>query len=384
MEIISNPPTPPSQNVPPVPFPFLSLPAEIREIVYRELLVSPEVVDIDFQKQNLHPAIMRTCRAVFHEAHKILYDENTFLMRIGIPRELENVVPVCAPRATEELSLSALEKLDPGPYSSSWKINGQERILSDRDPRRRGYDHSYLNDLFPRLRNTSCLITGLNGNWCWGGFNRPEQYHEDIKFPRRLVVSIECSGVTNKFSLLWNSIRPVATILRHLPRIQHLEIRCENITPAMWATDQGIRLGEQLQAYFGGSVRRVESMAAIGVPQGHVSVLERMMKGNQPKSVLLSMYEAFYSFRISQAIFGNPALSIDYSGDSTFTKARRAMESGDWEAFRHHRETEIRGLRAAGADFRDVEEVFLHDPVDWRQQGIAVEIEADAVDRKEK
>ena len=378
-------------NVPPVPrvagtppFPFLSLPAKIREKIYRELLVSPEVVDIDFQKQKLHPAIMRTCRSVFHEAHKILYDENTFLMRIGIPQELKNVVPICAPKATEELSLSALTKRDLGCFFSSWTLTRQEYIRDDRDPLYRGYQRSYLNDLFPRLRVAGVLVVGLNGNWCWGGSGGPKQYHEDVKFPRRLVVSIECSALTDRFSSVQDSIEDVANILHHLPRIQYLEIRCENIPQGMWATDQGIELGEQLQAYFGGMVRRVESMAVIGVPHGYVSVLERMMKGNQPKSVLLSMFEAFFHFRILLNFLANPAFPIDYSEDSPWTKARRAMESGDWEAFRHHRETEIRGLRAAGADLLNVEKIFLHDPVDWRQQGIAAETETNAVDRKEK
>jgi len=356
------------------PFPFTRLPAEIREKVYRELLVSPEVVDIDFKKPNLHPAIMRTCRAVLHEAHKILYDENTFLMRIGIPQELRNVVPVCAPKATEELSLSALTKV---PNLGLAKLTRQQYISLDRDPSLRSYHHSYLNDLFPRLRGNNLLVFGLYGNWCWGGSSHPKQYYEDIKFPRRLVVSIECSAVTA------GSLKDVAAILGHLPRIQHLEIRCENIPQGMWATYQGITLGEQLQAYFGGSVRRVESMAAVGVPEAHRSVLERMMKGNEPKSILLSMYEAFYHFLLRKRIFGGLPIPLHDSDNSPYTKARKAMESGDWEAFRHHREREIRGLRALGADLRDVEGIYLHDPVDWRQHGIAVETEEDAVDTKE-
>ena len=344
---------------------FFSLPAEIRQKVYRELLVSPTVIDVDFQKQNLHPAIMRTCRLVFQEAHKILYDENTFLMRIGIPQELRNVVPVCAPKATEELSLSALAELDLQ-YSNLglYKMTRQQRISFDRNPLVRSFRSSYLNDLFPRLRGSDRLISGLSGNWCWGGASRPKQYYEDVKFPRRLVVSIECS-VVGTLAPIPASIQAVATILSHLPRLQHLEIRCENVPRGLWATHQGVELGEQLQAYFGGSVRGAKSVAVIGVPEIYASVLERMMKGNESKNVLLSMYEAFCNFRFHKAVFGNPLIPVDYSADSPFNKARRAMERGDWEAFRHHREREIRGLRALGADLGNVEKIYLHDPVIW-------------------
>ncbi|SLM38474.1 hypothetical protein LPUS_08693 [Lasallia pustulata] len=54
-------------------FPFLSLPAELRIIIYRHLLVGgPENTALP------HTQILRICKQVNHEAAAILYAENTF------------------------------------------------------------------------------------------------------------------------------------------------------------------------------------------------------------------------------------------------------------------------------------------------------------------
>jgi hypothetical protein len=64
-------------------FPLMKLPLELRARVYRELLLSEnslrmvESADIN----GLHPAILRTCRQVYKEATKVLYEENEFRIR---------------------------------------------------------------------------------------------------------------------------------------------------------------------------------------------------------------------------------------------------------------------------------------------------------------
>lgn len=69
--------------------PFFALPAEIRNRIYRRLLLSgePPYTFIDAEpasilKRYLHPAILRTNRQAHTEASSILYGENTF--NIGV------------------------------------------------------------------------------------------------------------------------------------------------------------------------------------------------------------------------------------------------------------------------------------------------------------
>src|SRR6267378_3922920 len=66
-------------------FPLMKLPLEIRNRVYRELLLSENslrMVDLESADINgLHPVILRTCRQVYNEATKVLYEENEFRIR---------------------------------------------------------------------------------------------------------------------------------------------------------------------------------------------------------------------------------------------------------------------------------------------------------------
>jgi len=85
-------------------FPFFSLPGEIRNLIYRELLVLPQPIDICFTSETpiklayhaapllianvscrninrqfkLHPGILHANRAIHHEATWFLYSENQF------------------------------------------------------------------------------------------------------------------------------------------------------------------------------------------------------------------------------------------------------------------------------------------------------------------
>ncbi|CAG8978966.1 hypothetical protein HYALB_00012419 [Hymenoscyphus albidus] len=64
-------------------FRFLTLPLEIRMMVYRLLLVSDEPIPDSSQLRcveyaGIYPAILRTCRQVLNEAGTMLYAENVF------------------------------------------------------------------------------------------------------------------------------------------------------------------------------------------------------------------------------------------------------------------------------------------------------------------
>ena len=70
------------------PFPFLSLPSELRNNIYRLLLTSssPEIASspnilltrTSNALLNIHPALLLTCRQINAEATSILYAENRF------------------------------------------------------------------------------------------------------------------------------------------------------------------------------------------------------------------------------------------------------------------------------------------------------------------
>ena len=71
-------------------FTFTKLPAEIRLIIYKELLVRNNRPELCFCSRDLHraysqlpkfgvhPAILRTCKTIYYEALPILYTENVF------------------------------------------------------------------------------------------------------------------------------------------------------------------------------------------------------------------------------------------------------------------------------------------------------------------
>ena len=67
-------------------FPFLKLPAELKILVYVELLISNDRLAITWrgprrysrQQKPIYPAILGTCRLVHQEAAAALYGENVF------------------------------------------------------------------------------------------------------------------------------------------------------------------------------------------------------------------------------------------------------------------------------------------------------------------
>ncbi|KAL2075153.1 hypothetical protein VTL71DRAFT_95 [Oculimacula yallundae] len=74
------------------------IPLEVRKLIYRYLLINPDLADIQSvmhcakneldhpsQAYELSPAILRTCHQVYIEASDILYGSNTFIADLGQP-----------------------------------------------------------------------------------------------------------------------------------------------------------------------------------------------------------------------------------------------------------------------------------------------------------
>lgn len=60
---------------------FLSLPPEIRNLLYRRLLVQKET--LKNHRAKLNPQVLATCRQIFREARGILYGENTWELKVS-------------------------------------------------------------------------------------------------------------------------------------------------------------------------------------------------------------------------------------------------------------------------------------------------------------
>ena len=57
--------------------PLLSLPAELRNTIYRYALLEPDEIEVERQ-QHMQPALLRICRQVRSEASPMFYNENKF------------------------------------------------------------------------------------------------------------------------------------------------------------------------------------------------------------------------------------------------------------------------------------------------------------------
>lgn len=93
---------------------FRDLPTEVREAVYRDLLVSPSPIVVHngwstiYKHQRarpvLHTAILRTCHGLYVEGMRVLYGENHFeyLIRDATPAEPSTAKPEVAPEVAED------------------------------------------------------------------------------------------------------------------------------------------------------------------------------------------------------------------------------------------------------------------------------------------
>jgi len=290
------------------------IPAEIRLKIYRELLLSPDVIDIDWKIPKLHPNIMRTCKAIFRESHPVLYNENTFQVRVGIPRELRTTTPIIPPVY--------------GLWDDTYRWDEKAAC-------RRFIDGSYLHDVFPAFLPYAC---GLSRNKAFCGMLRQPYHYEKEKIPCRLVVTIEC-GDMNKYTIR-TELDALAQCLGNMPLIHSLAILCENTAPGFWTTSFGISLGEMLCTYIGGSgIRHINTVTACNIPKEYANILIHEVKSAKPTSNLLLMWRAFKKYYLqamsAQRTFGT---------DSHFDQVRCVMEKGDRKAFLYHREQAMRSI----------------------------------------
>ncbi|KAF2432080.1 hypothetical protein EJ08DRAFT_732826 [Tothia fuscella] len=86
-ETTTTPPLAASQQTPEGDYGFFRLPAELRNQIYSELIVTDCAFRLGHHgpyshepRQEIHPAILRTSSAVYHEAIAILYGNNSFFL----------------------------------------------------------------------------------------------------------------------------------------------------------------------------------------------------------------------------------------------------------------------------------------------------------------
>lgn len=101
---------------------FGKLPGELRNKIWRDLLVSPEPVDVTNRTHATEPAILATCQQVRQEATSIYYSENTFSLWLPLSTPpdslwLQAIGPRCAKMIT---SLSIHCPPVPFVYFTEW------------------------------------------------------------------------------------------------------------------------------------------------------------------------------------------------------------------------------------------------------------------------
>ncbi|KAK0657963.1 hypothetical protein B0T16DRAFT_453374 [Cercophora newfieldiana] len=317
------------------PFRLEALPSELRIKIYHNLLVSPQPIDIDWEMPHLHPNIMRTCKAIFKETHPILYEENTWRIRLGLPERLKR-----KPGTRYIDPPSGTPPSHPDAPQSGLYLPRADRNI----------EWSYLNDIFPHFLQGSGVqlmggsFGGLTQNYATSGSpSRTPHYFEQEKLPQRFVVTIACNDISNVVrgnGEHGGYIDVLAKSLDHIPHVQSLTVECVHANRGFWERTGGVQLANELRAYLAGTVRGVGTVKTIGVPQDLSAVLTEKMQGSQPKSVLLMMWQVFKEWRLAQngvSRFATSSAILDYSPRGPYNKARNAMERGDMDEFRSWR-----------------------------------------------
>ncbi|KAK5993289.1 hypothetical protein PT974_06718 [Cladobotryum mycophilum] len=129
----------------PEPANFMSIPLEIRDKIYRELLLARKAIQVHgnwtfVYKRNklaLHPTILTLNKRIHNETSRILYGENTFLYLL---RDAPSVV-----WDIDRLALSDTESIagDEGESGSEWEGEGavtNKRTLRRRNAKKPEYD----------------------------------------------------------------------------------------------------------------------------------------------------------------------------------------------------------------------------------------------------
>jgi len=388
------------------------LPPEIRLQIYRELLIAPGAIDIDWEKPRLHPEILRTCKKVLNEARPVLYDENTWKLHIGVPQRRldEKAIPNTPPVPS---SYDQIKQLDRTFTFSVWGTSDKdfnERLQHDEDPRFRNGERSYFNDIYPDFFGFFPYFghRGLERLRRPASSRSPEIW-DKAKHPRRFEIEVEYAKIypSSFMSSCWilrntrRHIVDLTKVLKALPRIDSLVITCENTTIErasgsldIWNTTQGESCLHMLQAYFG-SIRNgmltplpflprprisfqspnvnhypVRTVTIHGVPAPVATQLKhKMMAGpDVPLDPLFAMFNAFEQFRFrtygelrNYADRLGDAAPVDFLHGDDQDRIQVAMERGDGEAFRRFRKEAMRGLKAIFPG-KDVDQVYVGDP----------------------
>ncbi|KAK4444133.1 hypothetical protein QBC34DRAFT_442773 [Podospora aff. communis PSN243] len=356
------------------PFNFMRLPTEIRLQIYRELLVSPNPIDIDWENPRLFPQILQTCKAIFCEAHPVLYDENTWNIHVGTSPKHTWTVPNLPPFASfitpeTRATWERLEREGNFEALRTEHLVHNAKLKADGCLRGRHYaTHSYFNDVFPSFMDIEGGLgrkSGLVCNLLQPDFNR--DLFKESKFPRHLVVVI-----SEQTTAGWGLV----LLGRALQNIPQGEIRSLTFTyegsRESWETRLGQRLTDQLRTFVAGRVRGVREMRTEGIPEDLSALMIREMTGVQPVNTLLLMWEALERWKKSSPSFKDYALRIltpgQYANNTIpvyYNECQPAMVRGEWKGFVDNRRLHLKQYcRVLGYEPGDVARVFESDPDD--------------------
>lgn len=142
----------------------------------------------------------------------------------------------------------------------------------------------------------------------------------------------------------------------------------QNAPPGFWSTSSGIEFGEQLCAYVGGSVRGVGVIQTHEILEVYSSVLRRELVSSKPTSAPLSKFRASRAYWFDLFLYSKPSPGLGLSG--SLNQALRAMEKGNWEAFRRHRQQEMHSVKNVkiGSQTSRIEAGYKHDSDEWKQE----------------
>jgi len=320
------------------------IPAELRLKIYRELLVSPDIIDIDWKKPGLHPAIMQTCKAIFCESHPVLYSENTFMVHLGYPETPDgNRVPVCPPIRPEERP----RDISPRRWAKDLHGDTTSRLLTQ----------SYLNDVFPQFLHGFTSNGGLVRNKAFCGAYRRTHNYEAEKLPHRLAIVVSDDYFWESY--IRDQLVILSRSLQNIPHIDLLVISYRGEERNFWQSEKGISLGRNLCTYIGGAVRGVSTVMTDNIPDIYADVLCRDMASSEPPSSLLLMCRALVDY--CENIHKDKDRYLWLLGKGLIAKAVRAMEKGNRKAFLRYRMKAMRKMDDMKTPWHPAEDVYQHD-----------------------
>lgn len=277
---------------------FLGLPAEVRNMIYRLLLVAdrplgsengnefddcPELEWAEYGEYHLQPAILCTCRQVYQEAKPILFGENTIGIQI---------------------------------YGSEAPVESEFEYGSDPEYGY-GYNHGYFDDQFDDdveiEPKTLFMNFGLDEAWDYSS-SRVIQIPSIKKFQRFEIVIATAILDLEEVEF---EVKDLSSTLCKMPALEQLSLRLL----------EDSRLGSN-QPTLGpfGMLRNLRSVAIRGVEKPFADRLKSLMLGNSPQENVKEMYRLLENYVI------RPKGSI-----SDLEKASTALKEWDFQAFKEIR-----------------------------------------------